>query len=287
MSRGCLARYVPPSGFGSPRGGFLLPTRPGLFHPGGARRVRALRSIPLPEIAAASSAAALPACRWPKPRLPGLHPSGSPLPASQVLTRAAARGFPGFRSPPRVGFPRRDPCGSSSHGLQAGSPKRSRPGPTESCSRGSWRPLARSPPPPGVHAPSPEGGSALEHGSHSTHGDDSPGCEEGQRKICMRARASCARTPFEVESTCTPVHKTAAPAQRGRQAVDKPVDNRLAGGGGDRRRRKIPPLANAAAGRRPAGAQRRFEASSASSERSPRLSTTCAATAWSRNLCTT
>jgi hypothetical protein len=57
----------------------------------------ALRSSPLLEIAAASSVAALPACRWPRrARLPGVDPSRSPLPDPQGLTRGTARGFHGL-----------------------------------------------------------------------------------------------------------------------------------------------------------------------------------------------
>jgi hypothetical protein len=56
-----------------PLGGLLLPNRPGFFHPGGALRVSALRSFPFGD-RPASSAVALPACRWLSPSFRVLIP---------------------------------------------------------------------------------------------------------------------------------------------------------------------------------------------------------------------
>jgi hypothetical protein len=63
----------------------------------------ALRSIPLPEVAATSSVTALPACRWPKPSFRVLIPPVVRCQFSQGLTRGTARCFLGFR--PLQGLP--------------------------------------------------------------------------------------------------------------------------------------------------------------------------------------
>jgi hypothetical protein len=78
--------------------------RPGLFRPGGAPRVLALRSIPSGDrrCLVGGGSTRLPLL---SARLPGLDPSGSPSPALQGLACRAARGFPGFH-PSRGSGPR-------------------------------------------------------------------------------------------------------------------------------------------------------------------------------------
>lgn len=93
---------VPPSGFHTLLAFYSSPSRPGFFHPGGALRVFALRSFPLGD-RSASSAIALPACRWLSARLPGFDPSESPSPSSSGVSLTSGARLPWVF--PLQGFP--------------------------------------------------------------------------------------------------------------------------------------------------------------------------------------
>ena len=108
-----------------PPGGLLLPKPSGPV----SSRWRSQGSRPSkpsrPEVAPASSAVALPACRWPEPGCRVLIPPERFAADARRLSRTPALKLPWVSSPSGVdGLMHRDPCGSSSRGLRAGSPKR-------------------------------------------------------------------------------------------------------------------------------------------------------------------
>jgi hypothetical protein len=154
-SRVYLARFVPPSGFRTLLAVYSSRNRPGLFHPGGTRRV----SRPSKHSPARGRSHLLGdrPTRVPlaEAQLPGLDPSGSPLPVLAGVNPRDGSLLPWVSSPPGVATPRNRPLGSSSPVLSVGSPERPHRGTSESCLRGGWSPLARPPPLLGFSRPLP------------------------------------------------------------------------------------------------------------------------------------
>lgn len=101
-SRVCLARSVPPAGFRTLLTACSSRTARPCFMPVAPIGFRPSKPSP-PGDRVVLVGLALPACRWPEPRLPGLSPSGSPLPSAPGLAGTEARCFRGFH--PLQGFP--------------------------------------------------------------------------------------------------------------------------------------------------------------------------------------
>jgi hypothetical protein len=114
LSRVCLARFVPPSGFWLPSWRFTPPgSAPALFHAGSAPGIPPFGAFPSRKVSRwfpsgmdphavslAAAPAGEPAGRNDKPRLLGFDPSGSPLPSPARLTRErpdAPLGFSPFQ----------------------------------------------------------------------------------------------------------------------------------------------------------------------------------------------
>jgi hypothetical protein len=104
-TRAFLTRYVPPAGFRTLLTDYSSRHRPALFHAGGTRRVSPFGAFPFRRSRGPhrTRSTRLPSAAA---RLPGLTPSGSPLPSASGLTDAMARCSLGFH--PLQGFPPSD-----------------------------------------------------------------------------------------------------------------------------------------------------------------------------------
>jgi hypothetical protein len=117
-TRGCLARYVPPSGFRTLLTACSSRHRPALFHAGGAPRVSPFGAFPFRR-SRALVGPALPACRWPRPgygscslrKSVAIHTGVSPCSSSMLPWVSSPPGVSLFRrwlpssgDPPLAGF---------------------------------------------------------------------------------------------------------------------------------------------------------------------------------------